>query len=95
MSASTIVPRYAITPIDPKTGKFSRVWYEYFATLGLSVPSVTTIRDLQTTNSLDGATDDALGLQDRINAAALNTAALFTDADLPPRPDYSLLAWWP
>ena len=95
MSGTTIVPRYGISPIDPKTGKFSRVWYEYFATLGLSVPSVTTIQDLQTTASVDGATDDALGLQDRISAAALNTAALFADSDPPQRPDYSLLAWWP
>jgi hypothetical protein len=95
MSGTTIVPRYGIDPIDPRTGKFSRVWYEFFATLGLSVPSITTIQDLQTANALDGATDDALGLQDRINAAALNTAALFADKDLPQRPDYSLLAWWP
>jgi len=95
MSGATIVPRYALNPIDSKTGRFTREWYEYLATLAQSVPSVTTIQDLQTMDALDGAAEDALGLQDRINAAALNVAALFANADLPQRPDYSLMAWWP
>ncbi len=90
---SLIVPRYAIAPIDPKTGRFTREWYEYLSKVAIATSSSTLADDLTTQDSMDEAASDALSLRALREAAALNAALLLT-IDQPKVPD-DLMAWWP